>query len=448
MPTDALPAPRLPSPSQIRAQVLAALGRYWVADVTPVAGLPVPTRVTQPLIEGPLRLVAVQLPPWAADCAVVGELLVPREVLPPAKAIGTDAWQQVDWHLAAFLLLEGWHERLWEHRNGPIHSYSFRLKGWDERAWQHAWVNRIGLFLRLWAIHREGPAVERRLGELPPAEILMTHDVDAIGKTLPIRLKQGAFNLFNAARALRRAEIRQASDRFRQATRFLFGREDWWTFDDLLALEQAAGIRATFHFHADPRRKTPRRWLFDPGYDIRAPRLRALLRQIQQAGHHVGLHPGFESWQSPTAIAAARNRVAQAAESPVTHARQHWLRFSWRDTWAAQATAGLWQDTTLMFNDRPGFRTSSSLAWRPWNPAMAAAHGVTVQPTLLMDSHCYDYQPMTPHQRRQTLRTWLGECQAVRGQAAVLWHPHTLTQDYGWSSGFQEALALLKETRT
>ena len=49
-------------------------------------------------------------------------------------------------------MLECWHERIWEKKFGPIHSYSFRLKGWDNRVWDYAWVNRIALFLKSWSI--------------------------------------------------------------------------------------------------------------------------------------------------------------------------------------------------------------------------------------------------------------------------------------------------------
>lgn len=437
----------LPSVSKMRPHVLRALSRYWPADCSAIEHLPLKVRDPQIAIQPPLRLEAVRMPAWAAAWAVDGELLVPTEALNTTRQDHPDNWASVDWILAAFLLLEGWHERLWENQHGPIHSYSLRLSGWDQRAWQHAWVNRIGLFLRQWAIQRNGLATEQQLGALPVAEIRMTHDVDALRKTLPIRLKQGAFNLFNAARSLRQGQFTTAGKRLRQANRFLLGREDWWLFDRLIAQEQQAGMNAIYHFHADPRPKTPKRWLFDPSYPIEEIAQRGLLQQLKESGHHIGLHPGFDTWQSADQIAAARDQLQQAAGCPVSHVRQHWLRFSWRDTWNAQASAGLKQDSTLMFNDRPGFRTSSVLAWQPWNPIANAAHQLTALPTVLMDSHCYDYQPMTADQRQQAIQHWIGECQAVHGQVAVLWHPHTLSHDYGWSEGFNDTLASLMESR-
>jgi hypothetical protein len=437
----------LPSAELIRARVLEALGRYWPNDRAGLICLPVKQKIAKDQISGPLRLVEVKLPKWAADCGVDGGLLVPQEVVSGAEQ-NPDAWQHTDWWLAAFLLLEAWHERVWEYQHGPIHSYSFRLQGWDERAWQHAWVNRIGLFLRQWAIQHSGEGAEVRLGPLPKPAIHMTHDVDAVSKTAPIRLKQGAFSLFNAAHSLRRGQVRQTAERFQQAARFLAGQEDWWAFDQMLQWEADAGISATYHFHTDQQPKTLKRWLFDPGYDIATPKLRSLLHQLAAHGHTIGLHPGFETWQDPKQITAQRAWVEQAAGVQVSHCRQHWLRFSWQTTWAAQQSAGLMHDTTLMFNDRPGFRNSSAISWQPWHAQHASALDLTAMPSVFMDSHFYDYQPMLPAERQSAMRYWIQECYSVGGEAAVLWHPHTLTNDYGWADGFRDAISLIKDFNT
>ena len=431
---------RLPSSESIRDHVLIALECYWSANLKDVAELPIAQKSSVAHITGPLRLVEIQLPEWAEYCGVNGALLVPIEA---AAESGT--WRQTDWWLAAFLLLEAWHERVWEQKHGPIHSYSFRLKGWDERAWQYAWVNRIGLFLRQWVTQQLGEGNSAKIGPLPKPQIHMTHDVDAVAKTFPIRLKQGVFNLFNAVQSVRRGQFHEMAARLRQATRFLLGQEDWWTFDKLQQFEADSGIQATYHFYADTQPKTLKRWLFDPSYNIESPELKTLLRQLAEQGHTIGLHPGFETWRDTEEIAAQRLRIEQAVGVPARHCRQHWLRFSWQATWLAQQSAGLTQDTTLMFNDRPGFRNSSALAWHPWHTTSAAALNLTALPSVFMDSHFHDYQPMTPAARQTSMRNWLRECCSVGGEVAVLWHPHTLTTDYGWSDGFGDAVTLTKE---
>jgi hypothetical protein len=64
-----------------------------------------------------------------------------------------------------------------------------------------------------------------------------------------------------------------------------------------------------------------------------------------------------------------------------------------------------------------------------------------VLPTLLMDSHLYDYQPLQREERGRSIAHWLDELAAVGGQCAVLWHPHTLSRDYGWRDGLDELIA-------
>ena len=98
----------------------------------------------------------------------------------------------------------------------------------------------------------------------------------------------------------------------------------------------------------------------------------------------------------------------------------------------------------MMFNDRPGFRVSAALQWAPWDVEEEKASKLTSLPTVLMDSHFYDYQPMDSDERRAALKRWLSEIVAIGGQAAVLWHPHTISSDYGWREGFQDLLDELK----
>lgn len=435
----------LPNSIQMRNHVLSALTRYWQVDSSPIYKLPFHILKPDPSIILPLRLQSVLMPNWAGDCAVDGCILVPQEAVPSIQQKPEDVWKSVDWVLAAFLMLEGWHERLWEHQYGPIHSYSFHLQGWDHRVWQYAWVNRIGLFLRRWVGELGGREALAQLGDFPNPVIHMTHDVDAIRKTLPIRIKQSAFNLFNAVRALSQGKVHQSVLRIAQSIRFLIGQENWWVFDRLLAVEKQAGVQATWHFYADPRRKTFKRWLLDPGYGVKAPAQRRLLQQLRKAGHKIGLHPGFDTWLSPSQLAAARNELSQAAGFEVTHCRQHWLRFSWADTWHAQECAALSKDSTLMFNDRSGYRTSTALSWHPWSLSKNSEHQISALPTVIMDSHLYDYKPMRSLERQEAMRHWITECNIVGGEIAVLWHPHTLTVDYGWSSGFHQLLEIIKE---
>ncbi len=413
----------------MRDHVVTALSRYWKGKEDVVRSLPISDGLKRE-IQVPLRLVSVALPSWAAEWGVEGNVLV------PAEAVGSDStpWDEVDWWSACFLMLECWHERVVESTEGTIQSYSFRLADWDTRIWDRAWLNRIALFLREWAFQgKEAPA-------LPEPEVILTHDVDAVRKTAAIRIKQGLFGVFNGLKALKEGAFLRAGGRIKKAVSFALGFDDWWTLDKMMQQQQVLGIRSVFHFAADRRTKTPKRWLFDPNYDIETAALKRVFAALNEGGWVVGLHPSFDSWDQAELLGAQRKHLESASGSAVTWNRQHWLRFSYTDTWSAQQEAGIAIDSTLMFNDRPGFRASYAGQWRPWDPEQGNSMTLEALASVLMDSHLYDYADLTDPERKESIDRWLTEVEAVRGRTAVLWHPQTLTKDYDWSGGYNTLL--------
>lgn len=252
------------------------------------------------------------------------------------------------------------------------------------------------------------------------------------------------FTGFNAVRNLIAGNIVYAVKGFRKTLKMFFSQENWWTFEDLLKLETDRGIKSIFYFHSNPQPKTFKSWLFDPGYSINDNRLKKLFIELKKKNNKIGLHPSFDSWDDETSIHNQKKSLEKSAGIKVLGCRQHWLRFSWEKTWAAQEYAGLVYDTTLMFNDQPGFRNASALSWAPWNKTSQKVHTLTALNTVLMDSHFYDYQQLSDQQRTDQLNWWMKECHAVHGKAAVLWHSHTLTQDYAWRNGFISLLDIIK----
>lgn len=432
----------LPSPpAASRARIIAAGRRYWRGGGEHIEALA--PALPEVLPEGPYRgLAAIALPDWARDIGVGA----PAELLVDARAVRAGqepAHLRCDWLLAAELFLTGAAEREHEARSGPAHSYAWRLR-LDPRAFDHAWVNRIFLLLRRWAARERGAGETALFGPLPSAEITLTHDLDAISKRPEIRFKQGAFHLWNSGRHLARRELRRAGGRAAAAARFVFGADDLWTIDELVAAVTRHGLRSRIHVYAGPaglRRGWPG-LVMDPGYDCADPGLATLLRRLAAGGFEIGLHPGFGTWRSARLIREQRDRLARALSPAVTSCRQHWLRFSWAETWAAQAAAGLTLDTTLGFNDRPGFRNSAALAFAP-SAADGSELPITAVPLILMDSHIYDYDLDTGRDPGTAIERWIGEVRAVGGEASVLWHPHTLHRSYGWRPGFEALLEIL-----
>ncbi|MCC7487977.1 MAG: hypothetical protein IT529_23675 [Burkholderiales bacterium] len=417
------------------------LARYWPRAADALLDLPVASAPEAPAEPLPPEFTVVSLPHWTADAAVEGGLLVPRRF---AGAGSGERWRATDWWGAADWYLNGAAECAHERAHGPVHSYSFRLEGWDARMWERAWVNRIALFLRRWAARERQAAEDTLLGPLPEAEILLTHDVDAVDKTAAIRFKQTAFHGYNALRLAARGRARAAGRKLAAAARFLFTTPDYRSFDTIAAAESARGVTSWFFVYGGKTRgRSLKAALFDPGYDVEAEPVARALRALADGGWRIGLHPSFAAWRDPEQLAGEKARVERALAREVTGCRQHWLRFGWRETWRAQQAAGLTLDATLGFNDRPGFRNGAALCFHPRDGEGWAPLGIASVPMVLMDSHLYDYAELGEEERLREMRRWLDEVRATRGVASVIWHAHVLGADYGWRPGYEALLSLL-----
>jgi hypothetical protein len=414
--------------------------RYWPGQAELIAQLPMPVVELWPEAAAPV-LSEVLLPAWAQDLGVAGRLLVPAAALVASDE--PQAWRRCDWLSAAIWFLDALAERAHETRAGPLHSYAARLHGWDERLWSHAWVNRMALFLRRWAARHLACDETQLFGALPAARVVLTHDVDALAKTTSIRLKQSMFQAFNTLRALRDGDFAAAAARARQFLTVLTSRESYWCFERIFALEEAAGVQSMFFFHARERGlRSPQLQLLDPAYHSQSATLARAVALVRQHGATIGLHPSFGAWRDADALQRERMNLEALSEMPVTSVRQHWLRFSWQDTWAAQARAGLCHDFTVAFNDRPGFRLGAALTFQPF--AMQANSSFLVTPTVMMDSQFYDYAELSVSARAAALGHWLRELTDTGGEGAVIWHQQVFNRDYGWQSGYETLLDLLR----
>lgn len=430
-----------PGPDIDRRWVLECGQRYWRVNSDKITALPLRPSAAGATVDENLRYIV--LPNWAEDIGVNGKLLVFE------SSINLDGrgeeWERCDWVATAFHMLSSSLEKQFEAEGGSNLSYAFRLPHHLSPLFDRAWVNRIFLFLRRWAAHLSGVPEEALFGKMPKGIIHLTHDLDAIRLTPEIRMKQTVFQLINSTRAVAARKMNVAAQRLRDASRYLFASGELPTLRRLSAMERAADVSSLLHVYGGPpgfRRLSPRRILIDPAYDVAtiAPELRAFAND----GHKIGLHQSFDAWVEAKSMAREKAYVERAIGFEITHCRQHWLHFSFRDTWKAQREAGLSCDSTLGFNDRPGFRASHAL---PVHPLRHVGSQFLALPMVLMDSHLYDYSNSSEDHER-VMKNIIDEIVFVGGEATVNWHPHTITPVYGWEKGFECLLALLSEVRS
>lgn len=385
------------------------------------------------------QAIFVKLPSWAKDLGVGSP---PSILVPKHCVIENDDWQNVDWWRAIFEMITCKLEYEYEKKNGPIHSYKYKLPKSFNAQFKYAWANRIMLFLRRWTSYNKDISEEKLFGPNPKGKIYLTHDVDYIYKTFALRFKRSAFIFFNILRSLVKLKISLAAKDFFKLFNFFFTSKKYWCFNKISALEKEYQKTSIWNFYGGANsKKSFSERIFDPSYDINDKDLSNQIRKLKSEGHTIGLHQAFNSWKNKTLMEDEKKYVEKSLGEKIKVCRQHWLRFSLIDTWKVQEQVEFELDTTLGFNEIPGFRNSAALKMPAWIASEKRfSDTLHILPMVLMDSHLFDYGQMKKNDREKKIDEILDEIQFVGGEVTVIWHQRVFDSDYNWGNEYQYLL--------
>lgn len=282
-------------------------------------------------------------------------------------------------------------------------------------------VNRYLEALAVLVERELGLRGEARWPEGKQAAIALSHDVDR-----PV--KWGALRGFGAARrpALRHLPLYGAKVGWTLLQRLRAGtKDDFWLFEPLVAAEAERGFRSTFLFAATPAfasRGTPD----DVYYDIAWPRFASAFDLIRERGFEIGLHAGYDAHRSLERLVGERDRLTLFLGRGVRGLRHHFWHLGpdERATLRLHEEAGFAWDSSLAFNDHPGFRRSVALPFHPWDAAMGRPLATLQLPTICMDGTLFRSgwsSEQAAAEVGQLIETVVG----VGGFGALDWHVRT-----------------------
>jgi hypothetical protein len=315
-----------------------------------------------------------------------------------------------DWDLLSFCAdilfkradhLPRYREASREARCKDLPDAGFRL---DKEPWVDRWMFRL-----LERLPRFRPAV----AALPSrAALWLTHDLDNLSKwrvrsvagqlaRTPLQLARGRFGLLrrNYGEILARA---------------FTGRDPFDIMDRVHALEGkrrsasfflANGLDHLFH-----------------RYELSRPRYLRVLKDCQRAGKDVGLHGQVHFISDAGGIRAEVDKISGLAAAPVRLNRQHYLRWDAEKTFAHLEAAGVRVDSTLGYNDTPGFRTGTAWPYLWFDCASDKATRLLEVPLILAEFQVYDPQRFDGDEVRRTLREYLEKACRQGGVLTVLFH--------------------------
>jgi len=196
-------------------------------------------------------------------------------------------------------------------------------------------------------------------------------------------------------------------------------------FEWLMDLDEGKGQQATYYFLAGASTR------FDGRYDVTSPHMQALLRRVVERGHSIGLHGSYATVDDAEMLSLERTRLAtalQAAGVPgeVTAVRQHYLRWRAPLTWRIAESAGLTVDSSLGFNEAPGFRAGTSFEFPAFDVENRRPLRLREKPLHVMDRALSGLDQAAA---LATIDTIAQEARRHGGTLELLWHNNIFVED-------------------
>ncbi|MGQ4556061.1 polysaccharide deacetylase family protein [Halobellus sp. GM3] len=208
------------------------------------------------------------------------------------------------------------------------------------------------------------------------------------------------------------------------------GRNPYWSFGRIKAIESDLGVRSAFYFLDEQSLFTdrPRRELLDPNawmlyagrYEITDPQIVDLVRDLDAGGWEIGLHGSYESYADRDRLRAEKRAVESVLGREVRGIRQHHLNLQVPDTWAHQAAIGLSYDTSLGSSTDYGFQYGYGVR-RPFDDAFVAFPLTAMEIALPIESD--------PERAWDVCESLLREARENAAVMSVLWHPRFFCED-------------------
>lgn len=176
----------------------------------------------------------------------------------------------------------------------------------------------------------------------------------------------------------------------------------------------------------------------DSRFDISMPAYQAYVREWQQAGFRVGVHPSYTSSERPGSIAVEKGALERVAGS-IEASRQHFLRYNTPGTFRELIAAGITTDYTLCRTTGQGAPTGVALPYRWFDLQKNAATDLRLVPAVVMDRNLL-HQGLKPAEALDQIQRMITVVRAVGGRFVVILHNETFSDSGEWRGWRDEVI--------
>ncbi len=174
-------------------------------------------------------------------------------------------------------------------------------------------------------------------------------------------------------------------------------------------------------------------------------RFKQRMKQLQ-ADTILGIHPSYFSGTSPSRIKMEIKRLVDVQRMPVTHSRQHYLRFVLPDTFRLLVDSGIRHEYSLGYAEVVGFRAGTSHSFHWFDIEKNESSSLEMHPSCVMDVTLKNYLLLSPDRAVEKLRTLIEEVKKVNGTFLPIWHNESISNHGEWG-GWREVYESMLEIK-
>lgn len=265
--------------------------------------------------------------------------------------------------------------------------------------------------------------------------VCLTHDVDEVKKTYQWITKPIIYS--------KNMQMRLLKGQLFSLWAKLHGKEPYWTFDEIMKIEDMFDVRSSFYFLKEKGKAkvfAPGTWkLLGRRYDINDLKVRKVMTELYNRGWDVGLHGSYESYNDLKMLEKEKNELQTSLGQRIIGTRQHHLNIEIPRTWECHETIGLEYDTTLGFKDQMGFRGGTCLPFHPHSKLEKL--NLLEIPLAIMDTPLFKDNNKNLFKYFEEMVNIASE---FNGVLTLLWH-HAVFNEHefpGWSKAYEKIILL------
>jgi len=188
----------------------------------------------------------------------------------------------------------------------------------------------------------------------------------------------------------------------------------------------------------------------DNNVKLRCPAFRDLLARLGEESR-IGMHPSIASAHSVRRLEREYNGLSAATSREITGSRQHFLKFSFPNTFRRLISLGITDDFSMGFSGEPGFRAGIATPFRYFDLFRDEIMPLTIHPVTIMDVVFRDHLHLSPENSIARMKQLIDTVRSVNGECVTLWHNESFTGKgrwEGWNRVFEETTAYAADITT